>query len=197
MNATTGVETETVERRRGVEISIPEKRRGVRILDYSACKRFFDAFRFRLKFLSWEVHVELLEMVSGAALWIMAEDMFSLYCTGAHNQIYDRLFLMGPHWADPRIFWGTVYMTTAVPHLVAVLYNRLRPRMNLMAFGCLLQLGVVVCMWGSADYALAWKFLLLFVVSSFWSHIRLRKEFVKCRTEKRKAKPNDSTGQAC
>lgn len=162
----------------------------------------YTSLKVRLKFLGWEVDIELLEIFSSLSIWIVCTDIINLIHTHKVNNIYDLAFHL-----LPPISWAIISGTIAFVHLYAVLMDEtgseecskkecylgyLKVRMQAMAIACLFNVAVTSSVWLAHSYVLIFKFMLLFTISSAWSHIRLRKQYSKLKARQEKGKKIDT-----
>ena len=158
-------------------------------------KRHSDFVRLRLKFLIWEVDIELVEAFSAFAIWAVFTDIINLQVFHIHNLLYDVLFNMMPPlwWVLISGLIGFVHITSIFldkssepgfdynePKSLCYLFARSRMMFLSFAFNACVTLSVVV----GHSYVLVWKYQLLFVIASLLSYIRLNKQytvFVKLR----------------
>ena len=159
----------------------------VQSLQYYLKKRS-NLIRLRVKFLVWEVDIELAEAVSGYAVWAVMTDITNLIFSKAHNQIYDVLFKILPAWS-----WVIIAAFIAFVHLTAILFDKscepefdykepkalqyLFARSRMMFLSFVFNFCVVLSVVVGHSYVLVWKYQILFVIASLLSYIRLNKQY--------------------
>lgn len=156
--------------------------------------------RIRLRFLIWEVDIELIEAFSGYAVLAVLSDIINLVHSHKYNNIYDVLFKM-----LPPMTWVYIASVIVFTHAIAIFMDRsadadfdyteknalgylfVRSRMMFLAFmfNACVTLSVVV----GHSYVLVWKYQVLFVLASLLSYIRLNIQYTDY--VKRKKAPKD------
>lgn len=168
--------------------------------DYDLSRKY-EFVKLRLKFLGWEVDVELLEIFSGIAVWVILTDMISLWYTSSYNILYDVTFQL-----LPVTSWIVIAFAIGFTHFIAIMLDRscdcvtlqicdlsnLRTRAQFKALAFMFNLAITLTLFFGHTYELVWKFMVIFTAASFWSHIRLRKQYSKLRKKQAEfAKSNE------
>lgn len=171
--------------------------------DYIPVK--YELLRVRLRFLGWEVDVELLEVFAGAAIWIVFSDIINLVHNHEYNNIYDVLFKIAP-----PIVWIVISGLIGFTHLLSILLDKscdpkdpatcclshLRTRVQAMFVGFLFMSCLTLSVFMAHSYVLVLKFIVLFTIAALWSHIRLRKQYSRLK-KKQREKNNGVTPNPC
>lgn len=163
----------------------------------------YEFIRVRLRFLGWEVDVELLEVFAGAAVWTVLADMINVLEVKPPHSVYELLWKI-----MPPMSWIFIAASIGLIHFVAILFDRsaevdfspiddnnavhLRIRIAAMAFAFLFNFTITASIFMAYTFTLSWKLMAMFTVAAFFSHIRLRKCFTKLVKARKKQKESDT-----